>query len=80
MLGVLCLCLGAVNLAAIGGKEAPRTAAPDTVEGEDGWRSGFFTTDDNVQIHFEEYGEGGQTILGVHGFQSSGDSYKETFQ
>jgi pimeloyl-ACP methyl ester carboxylesterase len=76
---VLCLCLAAVHAAAIGGKDAPRTVTPDTVEGEDGWRSGFFTTDDNVKIHFEEYGEGRKTILGVHGYQGSGDTYKETF-
>jgi pimeloyl-ACP methyl ester carboxylesterase len=82
MFAALCLCLAAANLAAIGKKEAPRPRAvtPDTVEGEDGWRSGFFMTDDNVKIHFEEYGEGGKTILGVHGYQGSGDAYKETFE
>ena len=53
--------------------------ATDTVTGDDGWRSGFFTTDDKVKIHFEEYGEGGKTILGVHGFLGSGAMYKETF-
>jgi pimeloyl-ACP methyl ester carboxylesterase len=52
---------------------------PDTIEGKDGWRSGFFTTDDNIKIHFEEYGEGRKTILGVHGFLASGAMYKETF-
>jgi pimeloyl-ACP methyl ester carboxylesterase len=52
---------------------------PDTIEGECGWRSGFFTTDDDVRIHFEEYGEGRKTILGVHGFLASGAMYKETF-
>jgi pimeloyl-ACP methyl ester carboxylesterase len=81
MLAALCLCFAAANAAAIGSKDAPpRTVTPDTVEGEDGWRSGFFTTDDNVKIHFEEYGEGRKTILGVHGYQGSGDAYKATFQ
>jgi pimeloyl-ACP methyl ester carboxylesterase len=51
----------------------------DTDAGDDGWKSGFFTTDDNVKIHFEEYGEGEKTILGVHGFLAGGDMYKETF-
>jgi pimeloyl-ACP methyl ester carboxylesterase len=80
ILTALCLCLAGAHVAAIGGKDAPRAVTPGTVEGEDGWRSGFFTTDDNVKIHFEEYGEGSKTILGVHGYQGSGDTYKETFQ
>jgi pimeloyl-ACP methyl ester carboxylesterase len=79
MLAALCLCLAAACVAAIDGKDASRTVTPDTVEGEDGWRSGFFTTDDNVKIRFEEYGEGSTTILGVHGYMSSGIMYKETF-
>lgn len=45
-----------------------------------GWKSGFFTTDDKVKIHYEERGEGGKTILGVHGFLGSGAMYKETFE
>jgi pimeloyl-ACP methyl ester carboxylesterase len=77
---VLCLCFAAVHLSAIGRKDVPRNVRADTVEEEDGWRSGFFTTDDNVKIHFQEYGEGSKTILGVHGYQGSGDSYKETFE
>jgi pimeloyl-ACP methyl ester carboxylesterase len=80
MLAVLCLFLAAANLAAIGRKDPPRAAAPETVEGEDGWRTGFFMTDDKVKIHFEEYGGGGKTILGVHGYQGSGEAYKETFE
>jgi pimeloyl-ACP methyl ester carboxylesterase len=80
MFAAFCLCLAAAQLAAIGKKDAPRPVRTDTVKGEDGWRSGFFMTDDHVKIHFEEYGEGSKTILGVHGYQGSGDSYKEAFE
>jgi pimeloyl-ACP methyl ester carboxylesterase len=52
---------------------------PETINGTGGWKSGFFTTDDNVKIHFEECGEGRKTILGIHGFLGSGAMYKETF-
>jgi pimeloyl-ACP methyl ester carboxylesterase len=76
VLAVFCFCPAAANPVR---QELRLMKAADAAAGGDGWRSGFFTTDDDVRIHFEEYGEGGKTILGVHGFLGSGAMYKETF-
>jgi pimeloyl-ACP methyl ester carboxylesterase len=84
ILAMLCFCLAAANLAAGGKKEKAVTApvfhpaAGESGIGEDGWKYGFFTTDDGASIHYEEFGTGGKTILFVHGYLDSGASFKYT--
>jgi len=72
VLAALCLCLASLSMFAAGKKNKSGV-------GEDGWKYGYFTTDDGVRLHYEEFGTGSKTILGVHGYMGSGTTYKETF-
>lgn len=36
----------------------------------------FFQTDDNVKLYYEIFGQGDKTILFVHGWMDSGDSFR----